>query len=376
MNTERFCSLLKASGYNFWSGVPCSYLKNIINWAIKNTCYIAAVNEGDAIANCAGASLGGAKPVAFMQNSGLTNALSPLTSLTIMYGIPLLGFVSLRADEPQHQLMGTITESLLDLIKIPWAYISEDTEEAIHQIQIADQYINNRSSFFFVVRKGMFDPLSVSNLDTTSDFVMGTITGKYGEDSFPMRREVLLALCQIRDASTVFVSTTGYTSRELFEINDLPANFYMLGSLGCVSPLALGLALTNKNIKIVVIDGDGSLLMRLGTLAATARYAPSNMLHILLDNGVHESTGAQQTVSGNTDFTSVAHYCGYPKSIYAHNIDELINAYKEWVRMPVLTFIHLRTAVGTSKTLSRPEIEPAEIASRFRDFVNGKRSLT
>lgn len=377
MNTEIFCERLKTCGFDFWAGVPCSYLKGIINWSIKNAGYIASVNEGDAVASCAGAFLGGAKPVVLMQNSGLTNALSPLTSLTSLYQIPLLGFVSIRADEPQHELMGSITESMLEMIKVQWAYLSQNTEEALEQITIADKNIENNKSFFFVIKKGTFDLVSLPESDkNTCNYKKGRISVKCGTDEMPQRRELLNVLCNERDPSTVFLSTTGYTSRELFETGDSPGNFYMLGSLGCVGSCALGLALQKPGIKVVAIDGDGSLLMRLGSLAVSARYAPSNLFHVLLDNGVHESTGSQKTVSDNTDFTGVAYNCGFPVSIAVCNIDQLVKEFRKWLIKPALTFIHLKTATGTAESLSRPRIRPSDISKRFRTFVKEKGDLS
>ena len=131
LNTQEFGRQLEQRGFNFFSGVPCSFLKSLINYAISEVNYLGAANEGDALAACAGAYLGGKKPVVMLQNSGLGNAVSPLTSLTHTYKIPVLGFVTLRgepgiSDEPQHELMGVITEKLLETMGIPWAYLPQD----------------------------------------------------------------------------------------------------------------------------------------------------------------------------------------------------------------------------------------------------------
>ncbi|WP_237762775.1 thiamine pyrophosphate-binding protein [Paenibacillus sp. A3] len=153
---------MKNLGFQLFSGVPCSFLKNLINYAINECEYVAAANEGDAVAIASGAYVGGKKSVVLMQNSGLTNAVSPLTSLTYPFRIPLLGFVSLRGepgipDEPQHELMGRITTGLLDLMQVEWQYLSNDLEEAKRQLVQADAHIANNRSFFFVVRKGTFE---------------------------------------------------------------------------------------------------------------------------------------------------------------------------------------------------------------------------
>ncbi|MGA9173286.1 MAG: thiamine pyrophosphate-binding protein, partial [Thermoactinomyces sp.] len=148
INTRIFGKELKKLGFGFFSGVPCSFLKNLINYAINECDYVAAANEGDAVAIASGAYIGGRKSVVLMQNSGLTNAVSPLTSLNYPFRIPLLGFVSLRGepgipDEPQHELMGRITTKLLDLMEVQWDYLSNDLEEAKRQLVQANQHIEH-----------------------------------------------------------------------------------------------------------------------------------------------------------------------------------------------------------------------------------------
>ena len=158
LNTKTFGEQLHSLGYNFYSGVPCSFLKYLINYAINTSEYIAAANEGDAVAIASGAYLGGRKSVALMQNSGLTNAISPITSLNHPFQLPVLGFVSLRGqdgirDEPQHELMGKITTDLLDKMKVKWEILSKDQKVAHLQIKKCDSYINNMIPFFFCCKK-------------------------------------------------------------------------------------------------------------------------------------------------------------------------------------------------------------------------------
>lgn len=162
LNTYSLGEELNKRGFNFYSGVPCSFLANLINYAINEADFIMSANEGDAVAACAGAYMGGKKSVVLMQNSGLTNAISPLTSLNYSFKIPVLGFVSLRGekgiqDEPQHELMGVITEKMLELVQIEWEYLSTDIEEVKQQLERADKAIENKQSFFFVVKKNTLD---------------------------------------------------------------------------------------------------------------------------------------------------------------------------------------------------------------------------
>ncbi|MEQ9412833.1 MAG: phosphonopyruvate decarboxylase, partial [Cyclobacteriaceae bacterium] len=308
--TQQFGNELKKLGYDFYSGVPCSFLKYLINYAINECDYVMSANEGDAVAIASGAYLGGKKSVVLMQNSGLTNATSPLTSLNYTFQLPVLGFVSLRGeeglgDEPQHELMGQITEKMLKLMKVKWAYLSNDFEEAKKQLKKADKYITKKETFFFVVKKGTFDEVKLKEQQLKT--LQNKIKNKTATQAeLPTRREALKVLTDLSDKETILLATTGKTGRELFEVADKPNHLYMVGSMGCISSLGLGLALSRPDKKVVVIDGDGSAIMRMGSFTTNAYYQPSNLLHVLLDNNTHDSTGGQATVSHNIDFVDQA----------------------------------------------------------------------
>ncbi|MDQ0339012.1 phosphonopyruvate decarboxylase [Caldalkalibacillus uzonensis] len=375
LDTKKFGELLKKSGFSFYSGVPCSFLKNFINYAINECEYIAAANEGDAVAIASGAFIGGKKSVVLMQNSGLSNAVSPLVSLNYPFRLPVLGFVSLRGepgkpDEPQHELMGRITTELLELMQIKWQYLSSDIQEAKHQVEQANRWIEKNQPFFFVVKKGTFgeEILRKKSLSSHSNQV---ILMKKEEDQLPVRFQVLEVINRFKDNQTVQLVTTGKTGRELYEIEDAPNNFYMVGSMGCVSSLGLGLALTQTNKDIIVIDGDGSLLMRMGSLATNGYYHPHNMLHLLLDNHTYDSTGGQNTVSHNVNFIKIAAAAGYEKCIYIHNVQELVSTIKEWKKSRGLTFVYMKIAKGSKKNLGRPKIKPHEVKERLQHFLRG-----
>ncbi|ARF70193.1 phosphonopyruvate decarboxylase [Paenibacillus larvae subsp. pulvifaciens] len=372
-DTERFGEELRKSGFSFFTGVPCSFLKNLINYAINDCEYVGAANEGNAVAIASGAYLGGKRPVVLMQNSGLTNASSPLVSLNYPFRIPLLGFVSLRgetgkSDEPQHELMGRITTRMLELMKVTWEYLSSDTDKAIHQLQQAILNIHHNRPFFFVVKKGTFEPVALQKQEPTPA-INQIKRVKEAEDQYPPRYEALSTINSLKDGNTIQIATTGKTGRELYEIEDAENNFYMVGSMGCVSSLGLGLAVTQSRKDVVVIDGDGSLLMHMGTLATAGSYSPSNMLHILLDNQAHDSTGGQRTVSGNIDFVEIAAACGYIRVIYTHNLKQLKASIQEWKKQKGLTFIHLKIASGSKERLGRPRIKPYEVKERLRTFL-------
>lgn len=374
LDTALLGSELKNSGFEFYSGVPCSHLASLINYAINDCEYVMAANEGDAVATASGAYLAGKRAVVLFQNSGLTNAISPLTSLNYCFQIPLLGFVSLRGepgtkDEPQHELMGQITTRFLDDMRIPWEFLADDVEEMKRQVQRASAAIEASKTFFFVVKKGVLSKVALKEnpIKTRSNLRRISQGERFTLNS---RTEVLEAIHTFKDDRTVFLATTGKTGRELFELCDAPNNLYMVGAMGCVSSLGLGMALAaDAGLRVVVIDGDGSLLMRMGSLATNAYYAPNNLLHILLDNNAHDSTGGQFTVSNNVQFVEVAASVGYPVALYAHDLEELKAYIEQWKQNPELTFIHIRTALGSKPELGRPSLTPAEVKDRFMKLI-------
>ncbi len=357
IETKVFGDSLKKNGFNFYAGVPCSYQKDLINYAINYSSYIMSSNEGDAVASCSGAYYTGKKPVILMQNSGLGNAVSPLTSLAYNYKIPMLGFISLRGepgtkDEPQHKLMGEITCDLLDLMRIKWTFLKTNTAEAINQIKDASKIIEQKDSFFFVIRKNSFTKLDlIKDLKDNSSIIK--------------RAEVLKLISFSRKKDTVLIATTGKTGRELFELNDSPKNFYMTGSMGCLSSFSLGIS-KNSSKNVIAIDGDGSLLMRMGNLSTIGYYKPKNLLHILLDNLSHDSTGGQFTTSLNTDFKNIAKSCGYSICLNVNSISDLELAINNWYKDPQLTFIHVNILSGSISNLGRPNITPNQMSERFK----------
>ncbi|MDR2019658.1 MAG: phosphonopyruvate decarboxylase [Treponema sp.] len=372
IDTCWFGEQLKQRGFGFYSGVPCSFLKDLINYVINECEYVMAANEGDAVAICAGASLGGRKAAALMQNSGLGNAVSPLTSLNAVFHIPVLGFVSLRGepgleDEPQHELMGPITAAMLETMRIDHALLSADQKEAEAQLAAAAERIDQGKSFFFIVRKGTFSPVELNR---------EKIPPPSGGAA---RLEMIKAVKAGAPEDVLFLATTGFTGRELYELGDSPANLYMVGSLGCVSSLGLGLSLTRPDRKVIVLDGDGSVLMRAGSLGVNAWYLGGNklqdggprhsMLHILFDNRAHESTGGQFTVSGGIDYPLLARAFGYPGISKAASPGALTRGTEAWVKTGGLQFIYVPIAAGAPEKLGRPGIKPFEVMERFKQFI-------
>ncbi len=365
LDTQKFGESLKNLGYDFYSGVPCSFLKDLINYAINNCDYVMAANEGDAVATCAGAQVSGKKTVVLMQNSGLGNAVSPLTSLNQIFKIPVLGFVSLRgeagvADEPQHELMGVITTEMLNTMRIKNAILSDDPAESEKQLRAADEIIMSGESYFFIVRKGTFSNVPLNSNKKTKN-----------REGLQRRGVMIDAVCSSSMPETLFVATTGFTGRELYEFEDRVNNFYMVGSLGCASSFALGICRAKPDKKVIVLDGDGAVLMRMGALAVNAAYTPKNMIHILFDNNAHESTGGQFTVSDGVDYPALAKACGYKDVVTAENVESLKSAIATAQKKGGLTFIYVPIIQGASETLGRPKVKPEEVAKRFSKFIGG-----
>jgi len=375
LDPGQFVHQLQERGFSFFSGVPCSYLKGLINAAQDLGEYIIAANEGDAVAVCAGAYMGGRKPVVLMQNSGLTNAMSPLTSLCAVFKIPVLALVSLRGeegvfDEPQHALTGRITIPLLELMGITWEYLSDNSREAAGQLDRAARIIKLGEMFAFVVRKDTFAPYPAPRNEGTCVRPSRTKI-HFGRDAMPLRSDALGVIRSAKDNHTFLIATTGYTSRELSVTGDEKNEFYMIGSMGCAASIGLGLARARPDRFFITVDGDGALLMRLGCLATIGWYRPRNLLHILLDNNSYESTGGQMTVSGVVDFAGTAASCGYPKTVQAHDLEEFSGYLSAWKQDPELTFIHLKIQQGTSENLGRPATLPPQMKERFMNALGG-----
>lgn len=368
---DAFVEQTRARGVGLYTGVPCSYLKPFINYVIddQDLHYIAAANEGDAVAIGAGADLAGTPAVAMFQNSGLGNAVNPLTSLTYTFRIPLLLIVTLRGqpdgppDEPQHKLMGRITGELLDSMHIPWSWFPRETAEIAPTLDTAFRDMRRSSRpYALVMRKGSVAPwplrsgLSARPRQAVPD-ALSPVAGA-------TRTQMLSAVLAAAREDDAVVATTGYTGRELYALADRPGHFYMVGSMGCAASLGLGIATVQPDRRVIVLDGDGALLMRLGALATNGYYRPERLIHILLDNGSHESTGGQATISPSLDFCAMARACGYPRAVTAADPVTLVNALES--HRPGPLFVRAAIRRGVPEDLPRPRERPSAVAARFR----------
>ena len=359
--------------FDFYTGVPCSYLKPFINYVIdSNTIdYIAAANEGDAIAIGAGASLSGRNSIVMFQNSGLGNAVNPITSLNQIFKIPSLIITTLRgdpegpSDEPQHKLMGKITPEILDLMEIKWEFFPLDKKDLPNAFDRASEEMEKGNSYALIMKKG-----SVQSHSLKSDLVtkkLNLIDDSFYQAKIGKRKDALEIIQNNSKEMDLLIATTGYTGRELFSIGDRPNQFYTVGSMGCASSLALGVAISYKKNRVITLDGDGALLMRMGALATIGYYRPKNFLHILLNNELHESTGGQSTVSHSIDFCKIAISCGYERVISARSLDHLKGIIND--KTNVLTFCLLNIEPGIEDKLPRPEIMPLDVAKRFKKKI-------
>ena len=359
--------------FDFYTGVPCSYLKPFINYVIdsKTIDYIAAANEGDAIAIGAGASLSGRNSIVMFQNSGLGNAVNPITSLNQIFKIPSLIITTLRgdpegpSDEPQHKLMGKITPEILDLMEIKWEFFPLDKKDLPNAFDHASEEMEKGNSYALIMKKG-----SVQSHSLKSDLVtkkLNLIDDSFYQAKIGKRKDALEIIQNNSKEMDLLIATTGYTGRELYSIGDKPNQFYTVGSMGCASSLALGVAISSKKNRVITLDGDGALLMRMGALATIGYYRPKNFLHILLNNELHESTGGQSTVSHSIDFCKIAISCGYERVISARSLDHLKEIIND--KTNVLTFCLLNIEPGIEDKLPRPEIMPLDVAKRFKKKI-------
>lgn len=300
---RRLPSALTDCGYRFATGVPCSTFHGIIEHFVTAAAgmYTPAVNEGAALSLAAGAALAGVKSLVLLQNSGLGNLVNPLTSLVALYEIPVLVLVSVRdaTDGPQHSLMGSATRPLLLDLNVPVFELTQGGEDPAVVLAAAEQeFAVGRTPFILVPPT----PFGLPGQQETSG-------GRSPAAGLTRRRALAAIDAWLTDQQVV--STTGYISRDLHGQHDRPGNFYMQGSMGHALAIGLGVAIGRPRAEVVVIDGDGAVLMHLGTLSTVGAVAPANLTHIVLDNCVYESTGGQQTTAPSTRLEHVASACGY-----------------------------------------------------------------
>jgi phosphonopyruvate decarboxylase len=367
ISADDFCACLERHGYTFFTGVPCSYFQGPIELATngERLRYVAAANEGAALGVAAGAALAGARPVVMLQSSGFGNLVNPLTSLSMVYGIPALVFISLRAhpdgygDEPQHRVMGASLERLLGVLGLPVEPLPEDAAGFERLLDDADTRFADGRSTVVLVARGSIGTCPV---------------GMGAADEPPLSRaEAVACVVEELPADAVTVSTTGLISRELFAARDLASNFYMQGSMGHAAAIGLGVALERADRPVVVVDGDGAVLMHMGTLSTIGFYAPANLVHVVIDNEAYESTGSQATTTSRTRLEEVALACGYRRAWRCTRAAEVRDALRAAAAGggPALVLVKVNRSAASEPPRVTTTYAPADTTRRVSESLSG-----
>lgn len=368
MKAEKLAEIL---GADFYTGVPDSQLKALCNYLMDTygtdpKHHIIAANEGNCAALAAGYHLATGKvPVVYLQNSGEGNILNPVASLLNdrVYAIPVVFLVGWRGqpgipDEPQHIYQGQVTIRLLEDMGISAFVIDPQTTDRAVEEAMADfrTLLAAGRDVAFVIGKGALSydgSVSYGNRHTiVREEAIRRIVGASGEDPI--------------------VSTTGKASRELFEIRAANGqshryDFLTVGSMGHSSSIALGLAIQKPDTRIWCIDGDGAVLMHMGSMAVLGANAPANMIHIVLNNGAHETVGGMPTVADKIDLPAIARACGYPYAASVDSLEQLDAELAAARERHALSFLEVKCAIGSRKDLGRPTTTPLENKRRFME---------
>ena len=360
------------TGIDFFTGVPDSLLKGLCDelfarYGANGQTHIVAHNEGGAVALCAGHFLATGRPaLCYMQNSGLGNAVNPLVSLMDpqVYSLPCLLIIGWRGepgvhDEPQHIRQGAVTLSLLDTMDIPYMILSADTDESSFREQfrcLASALSEGRPSAI-VVRKNAIvsdqHPSYRNGLEMSRETAVSVILS----ETLP---------------GDILVSTTGKLSRELYELRekrgeDHGRDFLTVGSMGHASMIALRIALRKPDRTVWCLDGDGAAMMHLGALPLIGQQFPARFMHVVINNGAHESVGGMPVCSGKLNLCGFARASGY-REVFSADCEEALadtlrHARETSGNGPV--FVEIRCACGARKDLGRPSATPAENRDAF-----------
>lgn len=385
MNGTDFVALLEHQGFDFFAGVPCSLITDVIGALERHPRlpYVAAIREDVAVGVAGGAWLGGRHPAVLMQNSGLGTSLNALASFSVMYGLPALLIVTWRGwrgkDAPEHLLMGEISPRLLELLGIAYRVLTPTSLTA--DVEWARQQMDaERRPVALLVPPGIFSPEagSVHRLVTggggghplqTSPFARGATTVAVSGPLVPRisrMQAITAAIKELGDEPVVHAN--GYPSRESCAVADRPQNFYMIGSMGLAAPIGLGLALARPRGPVVVFDGDGNLLMALGVLANVGALAPANFVHCVFDNQTYGSTGNQRSASEHVRLDALAAAAGYRRVAAVDDPEALGQTLREMLRAEGPHFL---LAKVTDEEVDVPRIPhpPETIRDRFRASV-------
>ena len=370
MKAENFAKILNA---DFYTGAPDSQLKALCNYlmhtyGIDPKHHVIAANEGNCTALAAGYHLATGKvPVVYMQNSGEGNIINPVASLLNdkVYAIPMIFVIGWRGepgihDEPQHIYQGEVTLKLLEDMGIRYFVIGKDTteEEVSAAMQEFRKELDRGEDVAFVIRKG-----ALSYEEKV----------EYRNDNPMIRGEIIRHIVQASGEDPI-VSTTGKASRELFEIREHNGqshkyDFLTVGSMGHSSSIALGVAVQKPGTKVWCVDGDGAVLMHMGSMAVLGSTAPKNMVHIVINNGAHETVGGMPTVAANIDLVTIARACGYPNAVSVTSYETLDSELAVAKAKNELTFIEVKCGIGAREDLGRPTTTALENKQNFMEYL-------
>lgn len=359
--------------FDFFTGVPDSLLQPLCNYLMQkyganNARHVIAANEGNCVALAAGHYLAtGRVPVVYLQNSGIGNTVNPVASLLNdkVYGIPCLFFIGWRGepgvhDEPQHVFQGEITVKLAEDMDIATFVISRETtqEEVKEQLKKWQPLFAAGKQAAFIVKKGAFE------FNEKPVYANGN----------PMLREEIIRRIVRAAGEDVVVSTTGKASRELFEIREQTKDthardFLTVGSMGHSSSIALKIAMEKRGSRVWCIDGDGAALMHMGALAVIGTSEAENFVHIVINNGAHESVGGLPTVCSKIDLCKIAEGCGYKKALRVRSFEELENALLAAKREKGPYFIEAECAIGARENLGRPTTSAQDNKNAFMEYL-------
>lgn len=364
--------VLRKLGVTFFTGVPDSYLNGFCNYALNNfpARNIIAANEGNAVGIAAGHYFASKEiPLVYLQNSGMGNIVNPMASLVDehVYSVPMILLIGWRGqpgtgDWPQHELQGEITQGLLDIMHIPYRVLSDNSNQFIEIIKYAVDYCKiNRKPYALIAPKGVMAGEKINNKETV----------------YPMSREAAIeVILDQMPKDTVYSATTGRATRELFFLrerrNESKENdFLNVGSMGHASSVALGIALEKPERKVVVLDGDSAAMMHMGAMTMVSKLHVPNYLHIILNNGAHESVGGQPSAGYKIDFTKIAEACGYETMHHpVTGKEELIAALAALKDCGKASFIDVRIHKGLSGKLPPLDFSHREAIDAMIEELN------
>lgn len=366
-------SLVKIIGADFFTGIPDSQLKELCNYLINTyginpQHHVIAANEGNCTALAAGYYLATGKvPVVYMQNSGEGNIINPVASLLNdkVYAIPMIFIIGWRGepgihDEPQHIFQGKVTVKLLEDMDIETFVIGKETkEEELKNVMEEFRHILSKGKdVAFIIRKNAL------SYDERVEY----------KNNYTMSREEIIQHILEVSGEDPIISTTGKASRELFETRVTKKqshkyDFLTVGSMGHSSSIALGVALNKPNTRVWCIDGDGAVLMHMGALAVLGANAPKNLIHVVINNGAHETVGGMPTVASKIDLVTIAKACGYPNVVSVNSFERLDEELELAKNRCQLSLIEVKCSIGARDDLGRPTTTALENKFRFMEFL-------